>query len=385
MKQYIIISGFNTCDNNRGTAALSYGSINFCIGYGYLKDGQKLLTIHPVLKFWKYHKHTNSYKVNGKIIYEDVKYYPFFEKIIFEKFGILPKFSIINQFMKKVSMVVAINGGDGFSDIYGKKTFFGRLFESKLAIKLKLPLILLPQTLGPINESENQAVANQILAYASRIYMRDTGFVDYLSALRLNYTIEKDLSYYMTPEPFPIEISENAIGINISGLCYFNNFRTLKGRFSKYPILIHNLIGHFVSKGYIVYLIPHSYCFNAADAANDDLLACISVYNKSKKNVILIDKDLTSPQLKYLISRMKFFIGTRMHANFAAIFTGVPVFGLAYSYKFIGAFNANGLDGNGQTANIIDITEKDIKCIINKIDIFFNLSMKKNFYNEKKS
>lgn len=42
---------------------------------------------------------------------------------------------------------------------------------------------------------------------------------------------------------------------------------------------------------------------------------------------------------------MSFFIGTRMHANFAAIYTGVPLFGLAYSYKFEGAFNANGLDG----------------------------------------
>lgn len=377
MKQYIIISGFNPHDNNRGTAALSYGSINFCISHGYLKYGQKLLTVRPVLKFWKYHNYTNSYNIDGKIIYEDVRFYPFFEKIIFEKIGILPKFSKINQFMKEVSMVVAINGGDGFSDLYGKKTFYGRLFESKLAIKLQLPLILLPQTLGPINEPENQVIANRILTYASIIYIRDTEFVDYLSALHLNYTIEKDLSYYMAPEPFPIEICENAIGINVSGLCYFNNFRTLKGRFSKYPILIHKLIDHFVFKGYTIYLIPHSYCFNNADVANDDRLACISIFKnlKSKENVIPIDADLTSPQLKYLISKMKFFIGTRMHANFAAVFTGVPVFGLAYSYKFIGAFNANNLDGKNQTENIIDITDEDIKKIITKIDIFFNSSI----------
>lgn len=44
-----------------------------------------------------------------------------------------------------------------------------------------------------------------------------------------------------------------------------------------------------------------------------------------------------------IISQMDFFIGTRMHANYAAIFTGTPVFGLAYSYKFKGAFENNGI------------------------------------------
>lgn len=57
-----------------------------------------------------------------------------------------------------------------------------------------------------------------------------------------------------------------------------------------------------------------------------------------------------------------------MHANFAAIYTGVPLFGLAYSYKFEGAFNANGLDGKNQTAMINNITSEEIEIIINKIE-----------------
>lgn len=58
---------------------------------------------------------------------------------------------------------------------------------------------------------------------------------------------------------------------------------------------------------------------------------------KDKTNVVFVDEDLISPRVKYVISKMSFFIGTRMHANFAAIFTNVPLFGLAYSYKFQGA------------------------------------------------
>ena len=56
---------------------------------------------------------------------------------------------------------------------------------------------------------------------------------------------------------------------------------------------------------------------------------------------------------------MDYFIGTRMHANFAAIFSHIPVFGLAYSYKFEGAFNANGLNAEKQVVMINNIKPRD--------------------------
>ena len=62
---------------------------------------------------------------------------------------------------------------------------------------------------------------------------------------------------------------------------------------------------------------------------------------------------------------MSFFVGTRMHANFAAIFTKVPLFGLAYSYKFKGAFENNGIFN--RTADINNITVEKIDDIIKKI------------------
>ena len=64
-------------------------------------------------------------------------------------------------------------------------------------------------------------------------------------------------------------------------------------------------------------------------------------------------------------------MGARMHANFAAIYTGVPVFGMAYSYKFEGAFNANGLDGKKQTEMINNLQTKDIDKYIAKIEDFY--------------
>lgn len=40
MKKYILISGFNAHDNNRGTAALSYGSLIFCVQQKILRKNR---------------------------------------------------------------------------------------------------------------------------------------------------------------------------------------------------------------------------------------------------------------------------------------------------------------------------------------------------------
>lgn len=62
-----------------------------------------------------------------------------------------------------------------------------------------------------------------------------------------------------------------------------------------------------------------------------------------------------------------------MHANFAAIYTGVPLFGLAYSYKFQGAFEANGVFNS--TAIINNINELEADTIVkNIIDKYNNLA-----------
>jgi len=238
---------------------------------------------------------------------------------------------------------------------------------------MNIPLIQLPQTIGPFSIAENYELATKILRYSKAVYVRDKKYVDELDKLGIKYEVTKDLSAYMQPDPWSIDILPNSIGINVSGLCYSNTFRSLSGQFEQYPNLISRIIEYFQKKGLHIYLIPHSYHYGEPEDSNDDMVACQEAYNHldCKDNVIFVNQDLISPKVKYVISKMSFFVGTRMHANFAAIYTGVPVFGLAYSYKFEGAFNANGLDAEKQTVKINNITSKDISKIISKIDSFY--------------
>ena len=372
MKKYIDISGLDLRDSNRGTAALGYGSIPFLESKGYLKDGQELILFHRYKKFWKRSNTMVQHEelhINGKTYKRTIVPIHDIEYRLVHKLGIILPFTRFGKYVKQVELEAAIYGGDGFSDIYGTRTFMKRMNQTWILRRAGIPLIFLPQTIGPFKEKQNYDVAVKLLRYAKGIYVRDNKFISEFNKLGLKYTQTQDLSAFMVPEPWDIEIKENAIGLNVSGLAYSNTFQGLEGQFDAYPQLIERIIDHFRRKGCTIYLITHSYNYYKP-IKDDDMLACREVYHRlrDKSNVVLIDRDLISPQIKYLISKMTFFIGARMHANFAAIYTKVPVFGMAYSYKFEGAFNANGLDGKAQTSMINNLRTEDIEDYISKID-----------------
>lgn len=371
LKKYILISDFCLTARNRGTAALGYGALEFLREKGFLKDSQEIVQFticwNP-LRSILHRTKRNTTDVQGHLVTFVNFMTNIFEVMLWEKTGISFPFTVWGKFVRNVALVAAINGGDGFSDIYGTKLWKFRLREIKFAMKSNTPLILLPQTIGPFKDPQILAEAKRIMEYASAIYIRDSQYTDKLDNMGIKYELTNDLSAFMKPEPWKIEINPNSIGINISGLAYSNKFMDLTGQFKVYPELMTKLVQHFQKKGKTIYLIPHAYGYKNPEWDNDDMISTREFYNslEDKTNVIFIDNDLISPQVKYVISKMSFFIGTRMHANFAAIFTKVPVFGLAYSFKFQGAFENNGI--YNRIAKINNISSADIPKIIAQID-----------------
>lgn len=371
VKKYVIISGLDLNAGNRGTAALGYGSFSF------LEDQEALTESYELINFIFYRnpfrKKSERYKsevlhVQGKKYCRTTIYINIIEKLLFEKFGLFLPFSSFKNYITKTKYVAAINGGDGFSDIYGTQIFKSRLTESLLAIKANIPLIILPQTIGPFSDENNRSIAHFILKSANKIYVRDDKYISELNRLHVSYERTRDLSYFMKPLRVNIETEKNAVGLNVSGLAYYNRFSGLEGQFDNYPKLLDEIINRFQSVGVPVYLIPHSYNAKSPLPTGDDMMACMEVYKhtKNKQNIHVVNQDLKAPEVKYVISKMKFFMGTRMHANFAAIYTGVPLYGLAYSYKFEGAFMENGVF-NDNVSMINNISVEDCKLIADKV------------------
>ena len=366
-RHFVIFSDFNVRSNNRGTAALGYGAISFLVKEGYVDDDFEILRVSFFRNPFRRSPRLLSRELDisgRKQIYKTI-YVWALEKWLY-KHNLL-FFDTLFKKTVKDTMVAAINGGDGLTDIYGDYWLNYRLPEMNLAIELSIPFVLLPQTIGPFRDERQKEKILSILRRADEIYVRDSIFVEELEENHLKYIKANDLSFYMDPSPFPIVIEKPCVGINISGLAYSNRFGNLAGEFDNYPKLMTGLVGFFQQKGCRIYLIPHAYNVNKPETNNDDMVSTRSFYEslENKKGVSFIDLDLLSPQVKYLISQMDFFVGSRMHANYAAIFTGTPVFGLAYSYKFKGAFENNGI--YNRVYEINNLKETEINGVISAI------------------
>ena len=121
-------------DPNRGTAALGYGAISFLKEKNYIDEKDNLLFIRPSVKFWKYKDYIENCVIQGNKL--DVKTVFIWKPILdlYLASGISLPFTKLTRIIKEIKLVAAINGGDGFSDIYNTKTFINRLSETILAI-----------------------------------------------------------------------------------------------------------------------------------------------------------------------------------------------------------------------------------------------------------
>lgn len=141
-----------------------------------------------------------------------------------------------------------------------------------------------------------------------------------------------DIEYVRLPEGFLVPSEDEngmpyggMVGINISPLIQSNEAVDGITKLN-YENLIESIIDETDMS---VALIPH-----VVWDRNDDRKPLRDLYEKYKDTgkVILVD-DYNCRQLKYIISKCRFFIGARTHATIAAYSTTVPTLVVGYSVK----------------------------------------------------
>ena len=143
-----------------------------------------------------------------------------------------------------------------------------------------------------------------------------------------NALLMPDPAFLMKAKACEVEdflLQKEVIGINISPMI-INNEKNQGAAYANYKALIQHILDN--TDAYIA-LIPHVVWAN-----NDDRIPLKQLYDDFGQNqrLILVD-DHTAPELKYIISKCKFFVGARTHATIAAYSTGVPTLVVGYSVK----------------------------------------------------
>ena len=130
----------------------------------------------------------------------------------------------------------------------------------------------------------------------------------------------------MLPENFK---SNNTLGINISPLV----FKNIEDENDIMYQNINELIKFVLSETDMnICLIPHVY---NCEKNIQDIKVLRKIYNDidKKDRVALVDRELSCEELKYIISKTRFFIGARTHSTIAAYSMKVPTIALSYSIK----------------------------------------------------
>lgn len=273
-----------------------------------------------------------------------------------------------NLCLKTISefdVVVDINGGDSFSDIYGMSRFLRMFLVKRLLLLFGKRLVFLPQTYGPFKSKVSRILARNVLSRARMIFSRDYDGVAFVNRLLKNSQANNkvrfapDVAFVLDPhKPANIDVgameaertgTTTLIGLNVSGLLFNGGYTrdNMFGLKTSYRELLYNVIDLLMKQeNVLVLLVPH--VFTASGHPEHDPDACLEVFNSVREKytdrLFLVRGEYNHNEIKYIIGMCDLFIGSRMHSCIAAISQCVPAIGLAYSKKFKGVFETVGME-----------------------------------------
>jgi len=259
-------------------------------------------------------------------------------------------------------VVFDISGGDSFSDIYGLKRFHSVNMPKTIAVNRVKPLFLLPQTYGPYKHESVKEQAVRSISSATMAWARDEDSYEILkSVLGSNFDSTKhlcgvDVAFLLKPVDAADLLSSALnewiknkepeyplIGVNVSGLIY-NDPEGARGKYgfkSDYKKILVDFVSKLIdTTSARIILIPH--VMDKGGHYESDIDACFDLLKhlpvKYEERILVSPATLNESQVKWLISKMDWFCGTRMHSTIASLSSCVPTTAISYSDKTKGVF-----------------------------------------------
>lgn len=262
-----------------------------------------------------------------------------------------------------MDLVGEIRGGDSFSDIYGLRRFLLGSIPVITALLIGKRVIMLPQTYGPYKSPVARAIARCILKRCDLILARDKVSLELVRIMLQNYSPLPAMRFcpdvaFTLPQiapqkvdihpPLPAGAQEILVGVNINGLMYSGGYtgKNMFGLTMDYRAFAEKLVIALLQQDHVrVLLVPHTFGFsghvNSDPEASRNVMAAVSS-RQSAERVHMVMYPYNQSEMKAIIAKCHFFVGSRMHACIAALSQGIPTVGVAYSKKFNGVFASVG-------------------------------------------
>ena len=213
-------------------------------------------------------------------------------------------------------------GGDNYC--YSNQPFYAYL--NRAYRKSGLKTVLWGCSIEP-EVIRNKKVAEDLRGY-HLIVARESITYNALKDVGIDAILAPDPAFFMKPLKWDMDerfIRSEVVGINVSPMI-LSHEKCTGMAYENFKNLIHYILDE---TEFYVALIPH-----VVWKENDDRAVLYRLYEEFScdKRLIMIE-DHTAPELKYIISKCRFFVGARTHATIAAYSSAVPTLAVGYSVK----------------------------------------------------
>ena len=252
---------------------------------------------------------------------------------------------IIQEYVS-TDMIIDLSG-DSFSDSKGG---FSISIDSTilLGMSVKKPIVLYSQSIGTFGWATT-ILARYCLNRVNLVIIREEITKKYLEKIGIKSPIYLTADCAFVLEPAPYEKVENIlstenIDITKKPLIGISATATLDDEENNYAHSMAQLTDYVIEKlNAQVVFVPHVVS-PIAGGKGDDRAIGEKIYKlaNNKENIKLIKSEYSPEELKKIIGICDIFIGGRMHANIAAISSGVPTLATAWSHKYYGIMRTVG-------------------------------------------
>lgn len=231
----------------------------------------------------------------------------------------------IRDFIKSHDVVFDTGAGDSFTDIYGLKRLVTIFAIQRWSISSGVPVIMLPQTIGPFNSRLGKFLAKRQLRMIDYVMARDPESAEASTRLgRKPEITSSDLVFALVPESATHSYD---ILLNVSGLLWNQNRHV---DFQEYRTAVVSFIRSMHDRGREVTLFAHV----VHGAPNDDDVSAIQEVVEDFSPEIDVAIPASLVEARQMIAGANVVVGPRMHACLNALSLGVVSIPWAYSRKF---------------------------------------------------
>lgn len=286
--------------------------------------------------------------------------------------------------IRRADVVMSLAGGDSFTDLYGKHRFDTVTVAKRIALNMKRPLLLLPQTYGPFRDAQLTPIAADIIRNASLAWARDEESYHLMRGLAdekfldERYMLGVDMAFALPMMEPPAKMRDRVeamvdrssgpvVGFNVSGLLYNDPEKAMKqyGLKANYLEVVSEFLMRLLTQTQArIVLVPHVITppghyesdIEASQKLQISLTNALAAQGRMKdaERIFVADAFDHPSNVKWLIDKCDWFCGTRMHSTIAALSSGTPCAAIAYSKKTYGVFAQCGV-GN----QVVDPRQQD--------------------------